>query len=172
MNKSRIPVIHRVTTPNPANRYGIVLKHLNRKQRRLLVFHRVLSTKANNDQYMQILFDIYGVKNDSEKTRVYYDRTTDSFMKKDEIIESYSTVDWTCAISGRPIKAKFMEFGMENFLHEEFHDFLKAPMVDSRILKSTIEFRKYCQSILLQQQKDFMDYSKRNANPKKLKRLQ
>lgn len=159
-------------TPNPANRYGIVLKHLNKLQRRLLAFHRILANKAEDDQYMKILFDIYGVKNDSEKLRVYYDRTSDTFVKKDQIIESYNTVDWKCAISGRPIKAKFMEFGMENFVDEEFHDVLKAPMVDSRILKSTIEFRKYCQSILLQQQKDFMEYSKRNANPKKLKRLQ
>lgn len=170
--KKRMPVIERVTTPNPANRYGIVLKNLNKAQKRLLVFHRTIADKAQDDQCIQILFDIYGTHNDSDKIRVYYDRTTDSFVKKEEIIESYNTVDWKCAVSGRPIKAKFMEFNMENFIHEEFLDVLKAPMVDSRILKSTIEFRKYCQNILLQQQKDFMDYSRRSATSKKLKRLQ
>jgi len=171
MKKSRIPEIIRVKTPQPANRYGIVLKNLDKAQRRLLVFNRVLSSKADDDQYMQILFDIYGAHKNSEKLKFYYDRTTDEIVKKDELIDSYTTVDWTCALSGKPIKAKFMCFDMENFLDEEYMDALKAPMVDSRILKSTIEFKKYCQNILLEQQKAFMNYSKRNAKPRRPERL-
>jgi len=60
---------------------------------------------------------------------------------------------------------------MANFLDEEYMDALKAPMVDSRILKSTIEFKKYCQKILEDQQKAFMNYSKRNAKPRRPERL-
>ena len=171
MKKSRIPNIIRVNTPQPANRYGIVLKNLDKAQRRLLVFNRVLAGKADNDQYMQILFDIYGSHKNSEKLKFYYDRTTNEIVKKDELIDSYTTVDWKCALSGKPIKAQFMCFDMANFLDEEYMDALKAPMVDSRILKSTIEFKKYCQKILEDQQKAFMNYSKRNAKPRRPERL-
>lgn len=171
MKKAKIPSIIRVTTPQPANRFGIVLKDLDKAQKRLLVFNRVLSGKADDDQYMQILFDLYGSHKNSEKLKFYYDRSTNEIVKKDGIINSYMTVDWKCALSGKPIKAEFMCFDMANFLDEEYMDAIKAPMVDSRILKSTIEFKKYCQKILEDQQKAFMNYSKRNAKPRRPERL-
>ena len=76
---------------------------------------------------------------------------------------SYNTVKWTCAISLKPIKARFMNFDLENFVHPEYRDVLKAPMVDSRILKSSIDFRKKCKKLLLEQREEFLKLAKKNS---------
>jgi len=56
-----------------------------------------------------------------------------------------------------------MNFDLQNFIHPEYHDVLKAPMIDSRILKSSIEFRKKCKKLLLEEREEFLKLAKKNA---------
>jgi hypothetical protein len=72
-------------------------------------------------------------------------------------------MEWLCAISLKPIRAKFMNFDLENFIHPEYSEILDAPMVDSRILKSSIEFRKECKKLLLNERQEFLKLAKKNA---------
>jgi hypothetical protein len=39
-------------------------------------------------------------------------------------------------------------------------------MIDSRILKSSIEFRKKCKKLLLEEREDFLKLAKKNAKRK------
>jgi hypothetical protein len=56
-----------------------------------------------------------------------------------------------------------MNFDLENFIHPEYLDVLDAPMIDSRILKSSIEFRKECKKLLLAEREEFLKLAKKNA---------
>jgi hypothetical protein len=40
---------------------------------------------------------------------------------------------------------------------------LEAPMVDSRILKSSVEFRHKCKKLLLAEREEFLKLAKKNA---------
>ena len=93
----------------------------------------------------------------------YWDHVNQKLVDLPTLHENYNQIDWTCAISLKPIKAKFMNFDLENFVHPEYHDALKAHMIDSRILKSSIEFRKKCKKLLLAEREEFLKLAKKNA---------
>ena len=83
--------------------------------------------------------------------------------KIEKLEENYNTIDWICALSGKPIRAKIDNFDLENFVHPEYHDALLAPMVDSRILKSSVEFRKHVKKLLLNKQREFLYHARKNS---------
>jgi hypothetical protein len=93
----------------------------------------------------------------------YWDHSNQKLVDLPTLHDNYNQIDWVCAISLKPIKAKFMNFDLENFVHPEYHDVLKAPMIDSRILKSSIEFRKKCKKLLLEEREEFLKLAKKNA---------
>jgi hypothetical protein len=101
--------------------------------------------------------------NSRTNTKIYWDIVNDRAMDEKGLELSYNTIDWYCAISLKPIRAKFMNFDLKNFIHPEYYDVLEAPMVDSRILKSSIDFRKKCKKLLLEQREEFLLLAKKNA---------
>lgn len=163
--KKKYPEIIRTGGPYPMNRFGIRLSTLSRAQRRLLNDFPLLRDRCKNDQFVQILFEqhSYTFKSHNVFNKLFYDWSTGEIIHKEELLDNYQTIDWVCAISGKPIRARMDNFSLENFVHPEYHDVLKAPMVDSRILKSSVEFRKKCKELLLQQQKEFLKLAKKNS---------
>ena len=152
--------IERSNNNKQAHRYGVKLEGLPRSIRRFLIENRSLNEWAGDMQFLEQIIRIelkqLKLKNTVLKDKFYFDCTTDQPVLMDSLIKSYDTVDWFCAISRKPIKAVFNNFNLENFVHQEYSDVLKAPMVDSRILKSSIEFRKYCKKLLLEDQQEFL----------------
>lgn len=143
-----------------AHRYGIKLKGLPRTIRKFMIENRQLNKWKNNLLFFkQILFmekRLLKLKNNALSDKLFLDPINHKPVKIDDLIESYDTIDWFCAISKKPIKAKFNNFELENFVHPEYIDVLKAPMVDSRILKSSVDFRVYCKKLLLEDQQEFL----------------
>ena len=86
--------------------------------------------------------------------------------KIDDVYDSYRSIDWACAISGRPIKSKMGDFSARNFVHPEYWDALEVG-INQSVLKSSLEFRQKCQQLLLNEQKELMKVFKKNANPRK-----
>tara|TARA_B100000900_G_scaffold416104_1_gene449117 strand:- start:255 stop:746 length:492 start_codon:yes stop_codon:yes gene_type:complete len=152
--------IERSNNPKQAHRYNVKLDCLPRTLRRFLVENRSLERWKGNMQFMEQILRIQQkelkLKNTVLRDKFYFDWTNSTPVKMEDLIDSYNTVDWFCAISRKPIKAKFNNFQLENFIHPEYSDVLESPMVDSRILKSSIEFRKYCKKLLLEDQKEFI----------------
>jgi len=99
----------------------------------------------------------------ADYVKMYWDHENQMVVDRETLYTNYNTIDWICAISLKPIKAKFMNFDLENFVHPEYSDVLDAPMVDSRILKSSIEFRKECKKLLLNERQEFLKLAKKNA---------
>lgn len=163
--KKKYPEIKRTGGPYPKNRFGILYSTLSRAQRRLLMDYPILRERCQSDQFVQILFEqhSYTFRSHNVFNKLFYDWSTGEVVQKEELHENYQTIDWVCAISGMPIRAKMGEFNLENFVHPKYHDVLKAPMVDSRILKSSVEFRKKCKELLLNQQQEFLKMAKKNS---------
>ena len=160
--------IQKSNNPKQAHRYGIKLDGLPRSIRQFLIENRSLNEWANDVQFLEQIIRIESnnlkLKNSTKRNKLYFDCTTETPVPMDDLVESYDTVEWTCAISKRPIQSKFNNFSLENFIHPEYLDVLEAPMVDSRILKSSVEFRKYCKNLLLEEQKEFMRIIKKGKN--------
>ena len=150
--------IEKTGGPWPANRYGIILKHLPRFLRKFLITHRNLAKWQDDDQFMECVIRMQRPAS-RVNTKIYWDMVNDRALTEKGLERAYNTVDWYCAISLKPIKAKFMNFDLANFVHPEYRDVLKAPMVDSRILKSSIDFRKKCKKLLLEQREEFLSLS-------------
>jgi len=154
--------IEKTGGPWPANRYGIILKHLPRFLRKFLITHRNLAKWSDDDQFMECVLRMQRPRS-TTSTKIYWDMRTDTALSEKGLECSYNTVEWYCAISLKPIKAKFMNFDLKNFIHSEYYDVLEAPMIDSRILKSSVEFRKKCKKLLLAEREEFLKLAKKNA---------
>lgn len=156
--------ITRTSGPNPRNRYGIILAPLTKFFRKFLVQHRHINRWSDSDQFVHCVLRMQkpAILNYSLRKQ-YWDRSSNTLVNKERLESIYNQVDWVCAISSKPIKAKFMNFDLKNFLHPEYYDALDAPMVDSRILKSSIEFRKKCKKLLLDERQEFLKLAKKNA---------
>jgi len=154
--------IEKTGGPWPANRYGIVLKYLPRFLRKFLITHRNLAKWSDDDRFMECVLKIQR-PNSRTNTKIYWDVINDRAIDERGLERSYNTVDWYCAISLKPIRAKFMNFDLKNFVHHEYYDVLEAPMVDSRILKSSVDFRKKCKKLLLAEREEFLKLAKKNA---------
>lgn len=163
--KNKYPEITRTTGPYPANRFGIKYKTLSKAQRRLLMDYPLLKERSKSDQFLQILFEqhSYTFIPHTVFNKLFYDWSTGEIIHREELLDNYQTIDWVCALSGNPIRARMDDFSLENFVHPEYRDALKAPMVDSRILKSSVEFRKKCKELLLNQQQEFLRLAKKNS---------
>ena len=156
--------IVRTNGPNPRNRHGIILGCLKKNHRKFLIEHRHIKTWSDNDQFMGCILRMHRTSSKSASSlKLYWDHSTNEVVDIDALHASYNSVDWLCAISLKPIKAKFMNFDLENFIHPEYLDVLDAPMIDSRILKSSIEFRKECKKLLLAEREEFLKLAKKNA---------
>jgi hypothetical protein len=128
--------------------------------RKFLIENRSLNEWAGDMQFLEQILRMENKKIHSKTNvlvnKLFFDRTTGEPMLMENLIKSYDTIDWFCAISRKPIKARFNNFQLENFVHPEYSDVLSNPMVDSRILKSSVEFRKYCKKLLLEDQQEFL----------------
>ncbi len=159
--------IERSNNPKTAHRYGVKLKGLPTTIRRFLIENRQLSRWAGDMLFLEhvIRLELHHLKlkNTVLRDKFYFDWVSNTPVKMDELIDSYDTVDWFCAISRIPIKARFNNFDLENFVHPDYLDTLDSNIIDSRILKSSVDFRKYCKKLLLEDQQEFMRIVKKGS---------
>ena len=158
----KYPKIKRTGGPFPRNRYGVRYDSITKQQRRLLLEHPIIKERAQDDQFLQITFELCRHRHVDRFDKVYYDYSTNEFVKMDELKESYNTVDWKCALSGNPIRASINDFSAKNFVDSKYWDTLNGN-VDQRILDSSIRFRKHVKKLLLNQQKEFLKLARKNS---------
>ena len=147
-------------------KHGISFKGLSKSHKRFLINHQNLKNYAHNPGVMAALFSIHKPTNNGIKEKLFFDRRDMSLKKIDGIVKSYSTIDWNCAISGRPIKSRMSDFSPKNFVHPDYWDTL-GDNVSETIVRSSIAFRQKCEKLLLNQQKELMQIFKSNAKPRK-----
>jgi len=158
----KYPNIRRTGGPYPRNRYGIRYDSISKQQRRLLLEHPIIKDRAQDDQFLQIVFELCRHRHVDRFDKLYYDWSTEEFVKLDVLKESYDTIDWKCALSDRDIRSNINNFNAENFVHPEYWDTLSGG-VDSRIWESSVRFQKHVKKLLLNQQKEFLKLVRKNS---------
>lgn len=158
----KYPNIQRTGGPYPRNRYGIRYDSISKQQRRLLLEHPIIKDRAQDDQFLQIVFELCRHRHVDRFDKLYYDWSTEEFVKLDVLKESYDTIDWKCALSDRDIRSNINNFSAENFVHPEYWDTLSGS-VDSRIWESSVRFQKHVKKLLLNQQKEFLKLARKNS---------
>ena len=157
--------------------FGIRYKEIKTYQIKFLEDNQLMRPHAStDDQYVQVVFRILEYENHyKDHLKLYYNVYTDRVSGYEEILEDARQLDWQCSICSCNIKSEMSNFDIKNFLCntcEKSHGNPKE-IIDDRILESSIQFRKYCQDILVGQQKNYMKYIKKfEKGSKKLKRLQ
>ena len=159
----KYPEIKRTGGPYPRNRYGVRYDSISKQQRRLLLEHPIIKDRAQSDQFLHIIFELCRYRREDSVNKFYYDWSTDSFVNMEDLKESYDMIDWVCAISGQPISASINDFSPKNFVHEDYWDVLNDKMIDARIVKSSVEFRKHAKKLLMKQQKEFLKLARKNS---------
>jgi len=160
---NKYPKIRRTGGPYPRNRYGVCYDGLSLHQRRLLLENPILKERAQSDQFLHIVFELTRSRNTQHKDKFYFDRSTNEFLQLEELKESYDTIDWTCALSGEPIRSNINNFDVTNFVHPDYWESLSGSSVDGRILESSLRFRKHIKKLLLNQQKEFINLARKNS---------
>ena len=158
----KYPNIQRTGGPYPRNRYGIRYDSISKQQRRLLLEHPIIKDRAQDDQFLQIVFELCRHRHVDRFDKLYYDWSTEEFVKLDVLKESYDTIDWKCALSDRDIRSNINNFSAENFVHPDYWDTLSGG-VDSRIWESSVCFQKHVKKLLLNQQKEFLKLVRKNS---------
>ena len=152
--------------PGVKGKHGISFKGLSKSHKRLLLDHQNLRRFAHNPGVMAAIFAIHKPINAGLRQKLFYDHRTKDLKKIDDIRDSYATIDWHCAISGRPIKSRMTDFSPRNFVHPDYWDTL-SDNISETIVRNSIKFRQKCEELLLNQQKELMQIFKSNANPRK-----
>lgn len=147
-------------------KHGVSFSTLSKSQKRFLLEHQNLKEFADNPQALSVVLGLFRGSNNSLKSKMFYDWRQNEIKLVDELQRSYDSIEWTCALSGRPIMATMGDFSAKNFVHPEFWEALEGG-VSQEVLKSSIAFRHKCQELLLNQQKELMKVFKKNANPRK-----
>lgn len=159
----KYPNIKRTGGPYPRNKYGVRYDSISKQQRRLLLEHPIIKDRAQDDQFLQIIFELCRHRHVDRFDKFYYDWSSDEFVRMETLKENYDKIDWICAISGEPIKSSINDFSAKNFVHEEYWDILGGGVVDSRIVKSSVRFQKHVKKLLLNQQKEFLKLARKNS---------
>jgi len=159
----KYPNIVRTGGPYPRNRYGVRYDSISKQQRRLLLEHPIIKDRAQDDQFLQIIFELCRHRHVDRFDKFYYDWSTSEFVKMEDLKESYDTIDWKCALSDRDIRSNINDFGPENFVHEEYHDTIGGDSIDGRIVKSSVRFQEHVKKLLLNQQKEFLKLARKNS---------
>jgi hypothetical protein len=145
--------------------YSIRLKELKPYQIRFLEDNPLIREHAkHDDRYVQVLFKILEYEiHHKDHLKLYYNVYTDRVSSYEEILEDSKRINWMCSICRCDIKSEMGNFNVDNFLCDTCNKSHgnSTDIIDDRILESSVQFRKYCQDILIGQQKSYIKYIKK-----------
>ena len=145
--------------------YSIILKELKPYQIRFLEDNPLIREHAkHDDRYVQVLFKILEYEiHHKDHLKLYYNVYTDRVSSYEEILEDSKRINWMCSICRCDIKSEMGNFNVDNFLCDTCNKSHgnSTDIIDDRILESSVQFRKYCQDILIGQQKSYIKYIKK-----------
>lgn len=145
--------------------HGIRFKELKPYQAKFLQDNLLIRPNAStDDRYVQVLFKILEYEiHHKDHLKLYYNPYTEQISSYDEILEDAKMLNWKCSICRCDMKSEMGNFEIKNFLCDTCNKSHGNPseIIDDRILESSVQFRKYCQDILVGQQKSYIKYIKK-----------
>jgi len=146
-------------------RFGILLEYLKPHQKNILLENPLLKDSAKSDQFLLVLFKVYEMERKFKpKKKVYKNPFTEEITDYYTVQLKSKYIDWNCAICNSKIQSEIGLFNMDNLSCSDCYEVQRtAPLVDERILYSSLKFRKFCQKLLRKQQRNFISYIRKST---------
>jgi hypothetical protein len=158
-------IIKRQNIGKTSTKYGIVLKLLAPRHRRILRNNPVIKKYSTDDRFIRAIFRIEDLRsNISYINRPSIHPESKEISTFSNIKSSYKLFDWTCAYCKTPIKSKIGFIKPSNFTCEKcFNYYIKDnKKFDKRIIESSLAFTENCKQLMIDNQKTFLKYIKKN----------
>lgn len=146
-------------------RFGILLSKLKPRHQRILMKNEVIRKNSNDDRFLNCLFQIEDAKiNISYNNRPFVNLGTREVSTYASVKDSYKILDWECGFCKTKIKSRVDNFDSSNFTCAKCYKYYikNSSTVSQIVIDSMVEFGNYYKGLLLETQKKFIKYIKRN----------
>jgi hypothetical protein len=155
---------------NPT-KYGIVLKLLSPRYRKILKSNPVIKKYSTDDRFIRAIFRIEDLHtNISYLKRASVHPETKEISTFSNIKTSYKYFNWNCAYCNSDISSKLGDMKPSNYTCKKCFDYYIKDnrKYDKRIIESSLLFTEKCKQLMIDNQNQFLKYIKRNEKPSKL----
>jgi hypothetical protein len=146
-------------------RFGILLSKLKPRHQRILMKNEVIRKNSNDDRFLNCLFQIEDAKiNISYNNRPFVNLGTREVSTYASVKDSYKILDWECGFCKTKIKSRVDNFDSSNFTCAKCYKYYikNSSTISQIVIDSMVEFGNYYKGLLLETQKKFIKYIKRN----------
>lgn len=158
-------MIKRQNKGRTKTRFGIVLSLLTPRHQRILMKNLILKNNSEDDQFIQCLFRMEDARiKISYKGRPFINLETREISTYSSVKDSYKILDWTCAFCKIKIKSRVDKFESDNFCCNRCYTYYLKDnkRISQLVIDSMIRFTDHYKGILLETQKRFIKYIKKN----------
>lgn len=148
-------------------KWGILLKGLPPRYRKILSNNQIFRRYSNDDRFILSIFKMEDANiKVSYLKRPFINPESKEVSTYASVIDQYKIFDWTCAYCKTPIKSRIDNYKASNFTCTKcFNYYIKdSQTYNQRIVDASVEFTTFCKRLMLDNQKKFIKYIKKNEN--------
>ena len=157
--------IRRQNLGKTATKYGIVLKLLKPRFQRVLKENPVIKKYSEDDRFIRAIFKIEQEKiKISHLQRPFVHPVSKEIHPYSFIKDSYRIFNWECAYCKTPIESRIDRFSPDNFTCKKCYVYYikDSKKINQRIIESSLSFTEKCKREMIDNQKSFLKYLKKN----------
>jgi hypothetical protein len=146
-------------------KFNILLKPLKPRHQQVLLDNPIISKNSTDDRFIQCLFRMTDrLISVSHLNRPYINPQTREISLFREVKNSFRFMDWECAYCKTAIKTEIHNYKEENFTCKKCYSYYvkNAKIVSQMIIDSSLRFTERYKKILIEDQKKFLKYIKKN----------
>jgi hypothetical protein len=157
--------IRRQNAGKTPTKYGIVTKGLKPRYKKVLNENPVIKKYSDDDRFIQAIFRIEDEKiRLSHLQRPFVHPVSKEIYTFECIKDSYKIFNWECAYCKIPIQSRIDRFSPDNFTCEKCYKYYikDSKKINQRIIESSLSFTEKCKRMMIDNQKSFLKYLKKN----------
>ena len=152
-------------------RFGILLKPLLPRYRRVLLKNPVILKSSNNDRFLLCVFKMEdSIIKVSHLQRPFINPETREVSTYAQVKRTYKLIDWNCAYCKKPITSKVDNFKIDNFTCTKCYTYYVKDVnsVSQSVLDSMLSFTEHYKKLIKENQKKFLKYIRKNEKKNSL----
>ena len=146
-------------------KWGISLKGMAPRYQKILKENKIFRLYSDDTRFILSIFKIEDSNiMVSHNKRPFINPETKGVSSYSNVVNDYKIINWECAYCKTPIKSKIDNYKASNFTCTKcFNYYIKDTKIyNNRIVEASLEFTTYCRRLMLDNQKKFVKYIKRN----------
>lgn len=146
-------------------KWGIRLKGLAPRYQKILQKNPIFRKYSDDDRFILSIFKMEDANiKVSYNQRPFVNPETKEVSNYATIIDQYLIFDWKCAYCKTPIKSRIDNYKASNFTCKKCFDYYikDSKTYNQRIVDASVEFTTHCKKLMIENQKKFIKYIKKN----------